>query len=99
LGYPDACVGEEVIKKAAQLSAGRDSIACTKLVVFANAPEDNPFMAGAFHGIGEPESVINIGVSAPGVVYSAIKKLGPDADFSEVAELVKKTAFKITRMG
>jgi hypothetical protein len=88
-----------VIKKAAELSTERDSIACTKLVVFANAPEDNPFMAGAFHGIGEPESVINVGVSGPGVVYSALKKLGPDADFSEVAELIKKTAFKITRMG
>ena len=88
-----------VIKKAAALSADRDSIACTKLVVFANAPEDNPFMAGAFHGIGEPESVINVGVSGPGVVYNALKKLGPDADFSEVAELIKKTAFKITRMG
>jgi hypothetical protein len=88
-----------VIKKAASLSADRDSIACTKLVVFANAPEDNPFMAGAFHGIGEPESVINVGVSGPGVVYNALKKLGPDADFSEVAELIKKTAFKITRMG
>jgi hypothetical protein len=88
-----------IIKQAAFLSADRDSIACTKLVVFANAPEDNPFMAGAFHGIGEPESVINVGVSGPGVVYSALKKLGPDADFSEVAELIKKTAFKITRMG
>jgi uncharacterized protein (UPF0210 family) len=89
----------EIIKKAAELSADRDSIACTKLVVFANAPEDNPFMAGAFHGIGEPESVINVGVSGPGVVYSALKKLGPDANFSEVSELIKKTAFKITRMG
>ena len=88
-----------IIKKAAALSADRDSIACTKLVVFANAPEDNPFMAGAFHGIGEPESVINVGVSGPGVVYNALKKLGPGADFSEVAELIKKTAFKITRMG
>ena len=88
-----------IIKKAASLSADRDSIACTKLVVFANAPEDNPFMAGAFHGIGEAESVINVGVSGPGVVYNALKKLGPDADFSEVAELIKKTAFKITRMG
>ena len=80
----------KIIKKAAELSADRDSIACTKLVVFANAPEDNPFMAGAFHGIGEPESVINVGVSGPGVVYSALKKLGPDADFSEVSELIKK---------
>ena len=89
----------KIIKQAAELSAGRDSIACTKLVVFANAPEDNPFMAGAFHGIGEPECVINIGVSGPGVVHAALRKLGPDADFSQVAELIKKTAFKVTRMG
>ncbi len=89
----------KIIKKAAELTADKNSIACTKLVVFANAPDDNPFMAGAFHGIGEPECVINIGVSGPGVVHSALKKLGPEADFSEVAELIKKTAFKITRMG
>jgi hypothetical protein len=88
-----------IIRRAAELSANANSIACTKLVVFANAPEDNPFMAGAFHGIGEPECVLNVGVSGPGVVHSALKKLGPDADFSEVAELIKKTAFKITRMG
>jgi uncharacterized protein (UPF0210 family) len=69
------------------------------LVVFANAREDNPFMAGAFHGMGEPECVINVGVSGPGVMHNALQKLGPEADFSEVAELVKKTAFKITRMG
>jgi len=89
----------KIIKQAARLTADRSSIACTKLVVFANAPEDNPFMAGAFHGIGEPEYVINVGVSGPGVVHSALQKLGPKADFSEVAELIKKTAFKVTRMG
>ncbi|MCL2140694.1 MAG: PFL family protein [Dehalococcoidia bacterium] len=88
-----------VIKQTAYLSAARDSIACTKLVVFTNAQEDNPFMAGAFHGVGEPESVINVGVSGPGVMHSALSKLGREANFSELAELVKKTAFKITRMG
>ena len=88
-----------IIKKTAELTADKNSIGCAKLVVFANAPEDNPFMAGAFHGIGEPECVINVGVSGPGVVHNALKKLSPEADFSQVAELVKKTAFKITRMG
>jgi uncharacterized protein (UPF0210 family) len=88
-----------VVKETAKLTAENNSIGCTKLVVFANAPEDNPFMAGAFHGIGEPECVINVGVSGPGVVHSALKKLSPEADFSQVAELIKKTAFKITRMG
>ncbi|MBQ7324687.1 MAG: DUF711 family protein, partial [Clostridia bacterium] len=71
---------------------------CAKFVVFANAPEDNPFMAGAFCGMGEPETVINVGVSGPGVVASAIKRAG-DCDLSELAEVVKKTAFKITRVG
>jgi uncharacterized protein (UPF0210 family) len=88
-----------VIKKAAELTAEQGSVACAKLVVFANAPEDNPFMAGAFHGIGEPEVVLNVGVSGPGVVARALQKLGPEADLSEVAEIIKKTAFKVTRMG
>jgi uncharacterized protein (UPF0210 family) len=88
-----------VIKKAAELSAKDNGIACAKLVVFCNAPEDNPFMAGAFHGIGEPECVINVGVSGPGVMHNALQKISPDADFTEVAELIKKTAFKITRVG
>ncbi len=87
-----------IIKKSAELTADRGSIGCAKLVVFANAPEDNPFMAGAFHGIGEPETVINVGVSGPGVVASAIKRAG-NCNFSELAELIKKTAFKITRVG
>ncbi len=87
-----------VIKKAASLTADRESIGCAKLVVFANAPEDNPFMAGAFHGVGEPETVINVGVSGPGVVSSAIQRAG-DCTFNELADLIKKTAFKITRMG
>ena len=87
-----------VIKEAASLTKEQGSIACAKLVVFANAPEDNPFMAGAFHGIGEPETVINVGVSGPGVVSSAIRKAG-NCNLAELAELIKKTAFKVTRMG
>ncbi len=86
------------IKRAAYLTRDRDSIGCAKLVVFANVPEDNPFMAGAFHGVGEPENVINVGVSGPGVVSSAIKRAG-DCDLSALAEIIKKTAFKITRVG
>ena len=86
------------IKRAAYLTKDRDSIGCAKLVVFANVPEDNPFMAGAFHGIGEPENVINVGVSGPGVVSSAIQRAG-DCDLSELADVIKKTAFKITRVG
>ena len=86
------------VKRAAYLTRDRDSIGCAKLVVFANVPEDNPFMAGAFHGIGEPENVINVGVSGPGVVSSAIKRAG-DCDLSTLADVIKKTAFKITRVG
>ncbi|MFA5629597.1 MAG: PFL family protein [Dehalococcoidales bacterium] len=89
----------KVIKKAAQLSAKDSGISCAKLVVFCNAPEDNPFMAGAFHGIGEPECVINVGVSGPGVMHNTLKKISPNADFTEIAETIKKTAFKITRVG
>jgi uncharacterized protein (UPF0210 family) len=87
-----------IIKKCADLTADNDALACAKLVVFANAVEDNPFMAGAFHGIGEPECVINVGVSGPGVVKCALEKV-KGADFGTVAETIKKTAFKITRMG
>ena len=87
-----------IIKKAAYLTRDNQSIGCAKLVVFANVPEDNPFMAGAFHGVGEAETVINVGVSGPGVVSSAIKRAG-NCDFSQLAEVIKKTAFKITRMG
>ncbi len=89
----------EVILKSAELTKDRECIGAAKLVVFCNAPEDNPFMAGAFHGVGEPDSVINVGVSGPGVVRAALSKLPKDADLTEVAELIKKTAFKITRMG
>ena len=88
----------EIIKETAQKTADRKAFGCAKLVVFSNAVEDNPFMAGAFHGIGEPECVINVGVSGPGVVAAALKKLN-GADFGTVAETIKKTAFKITRMG
>lgn len=88
----------KVVKKAAELSADRQGIACAKLVVFANAPEDNPFMAGAFHGGGEGEAVINIGISGPGVVKAAIDRL-PDCDFRTLAEEIKRVAFKITRVG
>lgn len=87
-----------VIKKCADLTKDAGALACAKLVVFANAVEDNPFMAGAFHGIGEPECVINVGVSGPGVVKCALEKV-KGADFGTVAETIKKTAFKITRMG
>ncbi|MBR5922861.1 MAG: PFL family protein, partial [Clostridia bacterium] len=87
----------EVVRLAAEKTADRDCIGAAKLVVFCNAPEDNPFMAGAFHGVGEPDCVINVGVSGPGVVAAALKKC--DGDLGEVAETVKRTAFKITRMG
>ncbi len=86
------------IKRAAYLTRDNNSIGCAKLVVFANVPEDNPFMAGAFCGIGEAETAINVGVSGPGVVASAIKRAG-DCDLSELADIIKKTAFKITRVG
>lgn len=87
-----------IIKECAEKTRDMGGFGCAKLVVFANAPEDNPFMAGAFHGIGEPECVINVGVSGPGVVASAVRALG-DADFGTLAETVKRTAFKITRVG
>lgn len=86
------------IKRAAYLTKDDNSIGCAKLVVFANVPEDNPFMAGAFCGIGEPETAINVGVSGPGVVASAIRRAG-DCNLSELADVIKKTAFKITRVG
>ena len=88
----------KIIRQAADLTADRSAIGCAKLVVFANVPEDNPFMAGAFHGIGEPETVINVGVSGPGVVASAIRRAG-NCNLTEVAETIKRTAFKITRVG
>ena len=86
------------VKEAAELTKDKDCIGAGKLVVFCNAPEDNPFMAGAFHGLSEPDCVINVGVSGPGVVRAAISKY-PDYSINEIAELIKKTAFKVTRMG
>jgi uncharacterized protein (UPF0210 family) len=87
-----------VIREVAEKTADRDGIGCAKLVVFCNAPEDNPFMAGAFHGVGEAESCLNVGVSGPGVVKAALESLR-GASFDELADAIKKTAFKITRMG
>ena len=88
----------QIIKKTAELTAKDDGLGCAKLVVFANAVEDNPFMAGAFHGVGEAECVLNVGVSGPGVVYEALKEV-KGKPFDEVAETIKKTAFRVTRMG
>ncbi|MCM1133052.1 MAG: PFL family protein [Ruminococcus flavefaciens] len=88
----------EIVKETAERTADRDCIGAAKLVVFCNAVEDNPFMAGAFHGVGEPDCEIHVGVSGPGVVRSALAKY-PDASINEIADIIKKTAFKITRMG
>jgi uncharacterized protein (UPF0210 family) len=88
----------EIVVATAKRTADRDGIGCAKLVVFCNAVEDNPFMAGAFHGIGEPDCVLNVGVSGPGVVLRAIEN-EPDLDFGELASVIKRTAFKVTRMG
>ncbi|SMC22686.1 hypothetical protein SAMN02745134_01687 [Clostridium acidisoli DSM 12555] len=88
----------EIIKRAAYLTRERESIGCAKLVVFGNAVEDNPFMAGAFHGVGEADCVINVGVSGPGVIKSALENVKGES-FDVVAETIKKTAFKITRAG
>lgn len=89
----------QVVYDAAYLTKEKNCIGAGKLVVFCNAVEDNPFMAGAFHGVGEADCVINVGVSGPGVVRSAIKKAPKSASISEIADIIKKTAFKITRMG
>lgn len=89
----------QVVYDAAYLTKEKNCIGAGKLVVFCNAVEDNPFMAGAFHGVGEADYVINVGVSGPGVVRSAIKKAPKSASISEIADIIKKTAFKITRMG
>ena len=87
-----------IIKETAERTRDRDGLGCAKLVVFCNAVEDNPFMAGAFHGVGEAEKVINVGVSGPGVVHHALQSV-KGAPFDVVAETVKKTAFRVTRMG
>lgn len=89
----------QVVYDAAYLTKEKNCIGAGKLVVFCNAVEDNPFMAGAFHGVGEADCVINVGVSGPGVVRSAIKKAPKSASISEIADIIKKTTFKITRMG
>ena len=89
----------EIIRQTAELTADRQCIGAGKLVVFANAVEDNPFMAGAFHGVGEADCVLNVGVSGPGVVHSAIQRAGEECSMNEIADIIKKTAFKITRMG
>lgn len=88
-----------VIKKTAELTKDNQCYGASKLVVFCNAVEDNPFMAGGFHGISEPDVVINTGVSGPGVVREAVREAGKDASMNEIAEIIKKTAFKVTRMG
>ncbi len=88
----------EIVKQTAEITKDRDGFGCAKLVVFCNAVEDNPFMAGAFHGIGEGETVINVGVSGPGVVNHALKSM-KGASIDDIAETIKKTAFKITRAG
>ena len=88
----------EVIKRTAELTKDQKGFGCAKLVVFANAVEDNPFMAGAFHGVGEAERIINVGVSGPGVVKRALEKVRGES-FDVVAETIKQTAFKVTRMG
>ena len=88
----------EIVREAAEITADRECIGCAKLVVFCNAVEDNPFMAGAFHGVGEPDCVLHVGVSGSAVVQAALKKC-PNGDLGELAEIIKRTAFKITRMG
>src|SRR5690606_20869423 len=87
-----------VVVEAARLTGARDGIGCAKLVAFCNAVDDNPFMAGAFHGVGEPDCVVNVGVSGPGVILHAVKEV-PELDFGELASAIKRTAFKVTRMG
>lgn len=89
----------KIVKECAEISADRECIAAAKLVVFCNAPDDNPFMAGAFHGFGEGDCVINVGVSGPGVVRAALARAPKDLPMHEIADIIKKTAFKITRMG
>ena len=89
----------EIIRQTAELTADRQCIGAGKLVVFANAVEDNPFMAGAFHGSGEADAVVNVGVSGPGVVNAVLRNISPEADITSIAEAIKSTAFKITRAG
>ena len=95
----DACkIMGKIIKQCAEETVDSACFGAAKLVVFCNAVEDNPFMAGAFHGVGEPDVMINVGVSGPGVVRSALAKY-PDADITEISDIIKKTSYKITRIG
>lgn len=96
----DACkLMGKIVKQCAIQTVNQNCFGAAKLVVFCNAPEDNPFMAGAFHGVGEPDCIINVGVSGPGVVRAAIAKCPDDASISDIADVIKKIAYKITRMG
>ena len=88
----------EILLEVAEQSKDRDSVDCMKLVVFCNAPDDNPFMAGAFHGVTEADAIINVGVSGPGVVKTALEKVRGE-NFEVLCETIKKTAFKVTRVG
>ena len=88
----------EIIKETAEYTKEQDSLGCAKLVVFCNAPDDNPFMAGAFHGVTEADAIINVGVSGPGVVKTALEKVRGES-FEVLCETIKKTAFKVTRVG
>lgn len=89
----------EIVKKTAECTADRDAIGCAKLVVFANVPEDNPFIAGAFHGVSEPDVVVNVGISGPGVILRAVREAPHDLDFSALSDRIRRMAFKITRAG
>ena len=89
----------QIVRKSAELTKDNECMGASKLVVFCNAVEDNPFMAGAFHGVGEGDAVINVGVSGPGVVRAAVANAPKDASIADIAEIIKKTAFKVTRMG
>jgi uncharacterized protein (UPF0210 family) len=89
----------QIVKETAEKTADRDAIGCAKLVVFANVPEDNPFIAGAFHGISEPDVVVNVGISGPGVILRAVKEAPKSLDFASLGEQIRKMAFKITRAG
>jgi len=89
----------EIVKRTAELTADRDAIGCAKLVVFANVPEDNPFIAGAFHGVSEPDVVVNVGISGPGVILRTIKEAPETLNFNLLSDRIRRMAFKITRAG
>jgi uncharacterized protein (UPF0210 family) len=87
-----------VVNETADHTASKDGVACARLVTFANAPDDNPFMAGAYHGVSEPETTVNVGISGPGVIREVVER-NSDRDFRSLSEVIKQTAFKITRIG